>query len=44
MFTNSIITYRTINVKKRFVLYIIIVVYDEGVVLKTYLNLSLSNS
>lgn len=38
MFTYSIITYRTINVNKRFVPYIIIVVNDEGVVLKTYLK------
>lgn len=44
MFTYSIITYRTINVNKRFVPYIVIVLYDEGVVLKTYLKKSLSNS
>lgn len=44
MFTYSIITYRTINDNKIFVLYRLIVLYDEGVVLKTYLKKSLSNS
>lgn len=44
MFTYSIITYRAINVNNRFVPYRTMVLYDEGVVLKTNLKKSFSNS